>query len=411
MQRILFLSRWFPFPADNGARIRISHLIKGLSSSFEVDLISFTDQKLLQEQIAEASQVCHVLNTPIYRPFKPDEFTSLAGFLSSKPRSVINTFTPEMEEAVQFAVIAHHYDVIIASEIDMGPYVQNIHGPLKILEELELTQVYDQFRGEKRLFHRWRKQMTWLKLSAYTRKLLRNFDGCTTVSENELATLHQVAPYFKRPFQAPNGVDFNWFQREHNQLEEAGSLIYPGALTYKANFEAVAYFLRDIFPRILAERPDTRFYVTGKTDGVRLDLLPNREHVIFTGYVPDIRPWLEKCQVVIVPLLSGGGTRIKILEALASGKAVVSTPKGAEGLNLIDGQHLIIAKTPEEFAFSVLRLLKDDALRSHLSENGKNQVRNFYDWEIITQSFLTYIDSFLPLGNSQPAADRLGLHV
>jgi glycosyltransferase involved in cell wall biosynthesis len=168
-------------------------------------------------------------------------------------------------------------------------------------------------------------------------------------------------------------------------------LIYNGALTYYPNFDAVKFFMTDIFPLILETKPETKLIVTGKTDGVSIDQIPNKEHIIFTGYVDDIRPVVAKSQICVVPLRQGAGTRLKILEAMALGTAVISTIKGAEGLEVTNNEHIILADSPDDFARAVIQLLNDPNTRKNLEQNANALIKKVYDWKIIENKFSDHL--------------------
>jgi glycosyltransferase involved in cell wall biosynthesis len=238
--------------------------------------------------------------------------------------------------------------------------------------------------------------LTWYKTSRYVADLLRGFDGCTVVSEREREYVKQIAPDYQptpdahsRVRVVSNGVDLAC-STDFGALQ-ADTLVYSGALTYYANWEAVEFFLREVFNVIRAERPAVQLTVTGKLDGVPVDRLPNRDGTVFTGYVDDVRPIVARSWVSIVPLLTGGGTRLKILESLALGTPVVSTSKGAEGLDLVSGRDILIADEPADFADAVLRVLRDASLRETLSGNGRRAVAR-YDWQIIGPGFCDFVD-------------------
>jgi glycosyltransferase involved in cell wall biosynthesis len=180
----------------------------------------------------------------------------------------------------------------------------------------------------------------------------------------------------------PNGVDLDRYRGDFG-APEPSTLVFPGALTYSANFDAVEFFLHKIFPLVKAVRPETILRVTGKTDGVPVDRLPLDEGVILTGYLDDVRPTVARSRVCVTPLLSGGGTRLKILEAMALGTPVVSTRKGAEGLDVTSGEDILIADGPNEFADAILRLLGDETLRARLVANGRKLVQERYGWNRI----------------------------
>jgi glycosyltransferase involved in cell wall biosynthesis len=178
----------------------------------------------------------------------------------------------------------------------------------------------------------------------------------------------------------PNGIDLDFYAGNFG-TPESGSLIFPGALTYQANFDAMDFFLRQVFPSVKAKCPGVTLRITGRTDGVSVDRLPLSEGVTLTGYLDDVRPCVARSWACVVPLHVGGGTRLKILEAMALGTPVVSTSKGAEGLEVTHGEDILIADTPTEFADALLRLLDDRALRARLATNGRKLVESQYGWE------------------------------
>jgi len=180
----------------------------------------------------------------------------------------------------------------------------------------------------------------------------------------------------------PNGVDIESYTGDFGS-PVPDTLTFTGVLTYFANFDAIGFFLEEIWPRVRASRPGAKLWITGRTEGVPLERLSLDEGVNFTGYLDDIRPHVARSQVCIVPLRVGGGTRLKILEAMALGTPVVSTSKGAEGLDVTAGQDILIADEPQAFANAVLRLLDDADLRARLSENGRRLVSERYDWREI----------------------------
>jgi glycosyltransferase involved in cell wall biosynthesis len=227
----------------------------------------------------------------------------------------------------------------------------------------------------------------------YERGAYAQFDLVTMVSEaDRLATAAGAGEGGPRVEAVPNGVD-----TRHNRPGVAAvkphSLVYNGALTYSANYDAMHYFLAEIYPLIKTAVPEVSLSITGSTKGVDLARLALDESVRLTGYVEDVRVPVAEAAVCVTPIRQGGGTRLKILEAMALGTAVVSTAKGAEGLDVVDGEHLLLADTPEAFAHSVLSLLRDPARRGELAAAARRRVEERYDWEQIGQQFVSLVES------------------
>ena len=392
--KILFLSRWFPYPPDNGSKLRIFNLIRQLALQHEVNLISFIDEAIVNTSLEKLGEYCGNIYTSIYQPFQQRRLKSVLGFFSKQPRSIVDTHSRKMAQLVNQVEKSHKFDLVIASQLEMVVYANQLTDIPKILEEVELSVFFDQFMNEQSLPIRFRRGLMWWKLSNFLKGILGTFNGCTVVSENEKRLLSNI---LKNDFPIeiiPNGVDTNSYAFNQGAIEQ-NSLIYSGSLTYYANYDAVEYFLREIFPIIQARNPRAKLYVTGDTKNVQLDKLPQRERVEFTGYLADVKPRIAQSAINIVPLRIGGGTRLKILESLALGTPVVATNKGAEGLDLKPGRDLLIGDTPNEFAESVLNILDNNSLREELSDNGRREVVNKYEWHVIGKRFNEFLEAIV----------------
>jgi len=389
--RILFISRWFPYPPDNGSKNRVYHLLKSLADSHQVDLISFASEEVTDAQFVEIRRYCRSVEVVQYRPFRTNRWKAMLGFFSDAPRSVIDTHSEKMGRLVEKAVYKRNYNLIIASQIDMISYAVAVPSIPKVLEEIELTVLYERFVKQTHPVKRLRSAMTWWKLSRYVARLMHRFNGCTVASENERALLSQILTV-PNICVVPNGVDMRQPLTGRGS-PQPNTLIYAGSLTYDANFDAVNYFLREILPQIRTECPSVRLFVTGGLEGVPLERLPNSDSLVFTGYVDDVRPLVASSWASVAPLRIGGGTRVKILESLAVGTPIVATSKGAEGLELTPGRDLLIADTPSDFAHATVRLLRDADLRTTLSQNGRQAVEARYDWTQIGQQFVQFVEA------------------
>jgi len=216
---------------------------------------------------------------------------------------------------------------------------------------------------------------------------LPHFRACTVTSEVERTMAVKVAPGFKSFHVIPNGIDMRLYDGSATERSR-DSLIFTGSLRYEANFDAVNWFLKDIYPAIRSEREDVRLTITGDPGEKQLPATPN---VSVAGRVPGIREWIAGSMVSIAPIRMGGGTRLKILEAFALGTPVVATSKAAEGLSAKDGEHFISADTPIDFAQSVLRLLRNAEESRQLAYRAREFVRSRYDWRTLSQNYLDIV--------------------
>ncbi|SRR6266545_500198 len=381
--RILFLSAWCPLPADNGSKLRILHLLRELARRHEVDLLAFAPEVPGEAALRDLRDICACVELLPETPFAGRPGGRLRGLLSPRPRSVVANYSDRMAAAVRRR-IGRHYDVVIASQIHMAPYALLMPDTPRLLEEVELAVLREQYRAQRRLRARLRYGLTWWKICRYVAGLLRQFAGATVVSERELEILRPLAPRRMQLAVVPNGVDVAACAERFGP-PEADTLIYPGALSYDANFDAVAYFLGAILPQVRSTRPHARLRVTGRTTSDLLAALPPAEGVEFTGYLDDVRPAVARAWAEVVPLRKGGGTRLKVLEALALGTPVISTSKGIEGLALEDGRHALVADSPSDFAAATVKLLGQPELRVRLAAAGRQLAGEQYDWRAIGQ--------------------------
>jgi len=238
----------------------------------------------------------------------------------------------------------------------------------------------------------------WAKLRVYVRGLLPRFAAVTVVSARERDLLRQIASGYSAVALVPNGIDAAacaGVRAVHNP----DTLIFTGAFTYKANHEAMVWFLSEVYPIIRQAAPRVRLTITGDHAGKPL---PPAEDVTLTGFVDDVRPLVAGAGAAVVPIRQGGGTRLKILEAMALGTPVISTTKGAEGLAAIDGKHLLLGDTPEAFAAAVLKLHAEPALRQSLANNARQLISELYDWEVVLPRFMGLVEGVA----SQPGIPR-----
>jgi glycosyltransferase involved in cell wall biosynthesis len=213
-------------------------------------------------------------------------------------------------------------------------------------------------------------------------QVLRRFDHILAVSETDRETLVRLYPLARAlPISViPTGVDTEYFVPAGHAVAGPPNLVFTGSMDWLPNVDGVRFFCRDILPSIREVAPDTTFTIVGRSPTADVRRLGDEPGVEVTGRVDDIRPFLDRATVYVVPLRIGGGTRLKIFEAMSAGKAVVSTTIGAEGLPVENGRHVLLADTPETFAATVVDLVRDAAARHELERNARALVTERYDW-------------------------------
>lgn len=391
--KILFLSTWFPYPPDNGSKLRVYHLIKALAQRHAVTLISFAFGTARPEAPCDLHAWCRDVRTVKLDPFAANRAGALRTFLSLRP--VVSRPVPAMQALVAAALRGQAFDAVIASTEMMADYaLQAPASAVRILEEHNAMARWmeERYRRARHPLQRLRCWASWQKCRWYEARFYPRFDLITMVSElDRCATLAAIGAGGPPVAVVPNGVDC---QDRRPGLAEPlpDRLVYNGALTYSANYDAVRYFLQEIFPRVRQARPQAHLVVTGSLAGVDTAGLPLSDGVTLTGFVEDVRVPVAQATACVAPLLDGGGTRLKVLEAMALGTPVVATSKGAEGLDVADGEHLLLADDPQTFAARTVELLSNPDLRHRLAANARRLVEQRYDWDAIGRRFVALVE-------------------
>lgn len=376
---VLVLSRWCPAPLNNGSKLRIHSILRALAIEHRVTLVCFYDPAEQTDDYQLRAIGVEDIHLVKWRPFDPSSWRAILGLLSTKPRSIVATWSREFEDVLDEAVRCRNYDVALASQVWTAVYHNSLCGIPAIFEEVDLG-IFRDGRGTPSNFVRpFLHRLSWEKHARFTRRLVERYACCTVVSEVEAALLSSVAGDYERVRVIPNGIDLDGC-RQFDILRERNLMVFSGSLTYWPNCEAMKWFLAEVYPLIKAKVPNGRLIITG--GGVDRSL-PLMEDVIRTGLLPDVRPVVASAAVSMAPILSGGGTRLKILEAMALRTPVVATSKAAEGLRVRDGEHLLIADTASEFAESVVRVLTQPQVGQRLAESAFELVRLEYDWKVL----------------------------
>lgn len=349
-----------------------------------------------QKNIPYLSEYCRTVKVVPARLYKPDILSTLQGVFSRKPISVIQTYSKEMADLVKEAVSSDSYDVLVASEVNM-PYLVSqlaaeVVGIPRILDAIEISLAKDNYKNAPTPSQRFRNGLTWFKLKGFTKSLLQQVDACTVPSEQEKQNILEIIPEYSNVKVIPHSLDLAHYKGSFGE-PRPNSLVYTGSFTYYANLDAVDYFLKEIYPGIKHFAPEVSMQVLGNTGDVQLDQWQVDQSIAFTGLLYDVRPSLVQSWLSVVPLRMGAGTRLKIIESLALGTPVVSTSKGAEGLDVTHGKNILIADTPADFSAAVVKVLQDPSLREELSHAGRKLVEEKYSSRIMGVNFNSLLES------------------
>ncbi|MBI2843221.1 MAG: glycosyltransferase [Armatimonadetes bacterium] len=381
--RLLIVSQWFLCPPVNGARKRVYHLLSGLALRHEINFVSFTQGPDDVKHAGEIESICREVRLVPGRQFKPTIGNAVRALFSTRPRSSIDCWSEEMAATVRQQLRDNEFDAVIAFTTRAGEYLMSCEVP-KVLDDDNADCAY--FARLVNLgqthFSKFRRKLSWVKVARHERRLIDGFDATAAVSEEdriELASLVPEADSRGALYVVPNGVDLGLIDYPPVGVDPT-TIISTGAMTYQANFDAALFFSEEVLPKIRERIPDVRFLVTGDNSGVETSRL-TAAGATLTGFVEDIRPLVAGSAALVVPLRIGGGTRLKILEAMALGTPVVSTTLGAAGLGLRHGETALIADDPERFAECTVRLMQDRNLRSEIAAKGRSYVAENFGWE------------------------------
>jgi sugar transferase (PEP-CTERM/EpsH1 system associated) len=378
---LLMVSPHLP-SASWGAGTRSYHLLKALACQHTISLLflgnEHTDE--IQQSMHEIT-LQQIRQVPLQLSLQRKRTQQLASIIRNRSYLADTYYKEEIQQAIDDILSQGHYDAVIFESVFMDAYripedVRIIIDQHNIEYEI-LQRTYEQERSPVRKWFNWWEAH---KLRPIELERCRKAQGVLVTSEREYLLLKQLVPQCHAII-VPNGVDTAVFSNNGAQQEVANQIVFTGTMNYYPNIQAVLFFARECWPRIQAQFPEATWQIVGKGPPPEVAQLADLPGVAVTGAVPDVKPYLAAASVAIAPLLIGGGTRLKILEALAMRKAVVSTSLGCEGLAVENGTHLSVANQPELFAQAVIDLLQNREKRVSLGNAGRELVEAEYSWE------------------------------
>jgi polysaccharide biosynthesis protein PslH len=386
--RILFLSPRQTLPARSGAKLREYHFLRALGRSAELTYLYFVDpgaQPLTVADLPFCREVVGIPKPPAYGYGK-----TVMGILGKWPLPILNYISPPMSAALDRVMRAREFDIVHLDSIHMIRYAR-----AAVERKSSLKAIYNWHNIESEAMRRfaavtslrarrWYAGHTAPKLEVFENDILRSAFGHVVCSERERDQLLGRVPA-ARIAVIENGVDTARFAEDRERPVPGRQIVFVGAMDYPANSEAAIFFSNRIWPHILKKLRDTELLIVGSCPGPEVLALAQLPGVKVTGMVPDVRPFYRQALAAVVPLRTGGGTRLKILEAMAAGVPVVSTPLGAEGLPIVDGENALLADPDDPHAWTdhLIRLAESPALRARLTGAGLRLVETRYDWEIL----------------------------
>ncbi len=390
--RILFLTPQLPFPPEKGTALRNWGLIQGLAERHELSLLSFREPGQDVGFAPPLARACErIITVPQpERSFRERVWDMLA---TRQPDMALRLASSAYERQLRDWLAESAFDVVQIEGIELAPYLDTIRAAPQ-----EALVVFDDHNCEYLLQQRtfltdlyspicWPGAaysfVQWQRLRRYEAAICRRADEVLAVSEADAEALSKLTPEINVTV-IPNGIDTRAYRPATGGAGASSkTLVFTGTMDFRPNVDAVLWFARQALPLIQAEVSDVRFLVVGQQPHRRLDPLREDPAITLTGWVEDVRPYFADATVYVAPLRMGGGTRLKLLEAMAMGRPIIATSLGAEGYPVKDGRELILADTPAAFAEGVISLLHDKERRAELGRTARAFVEEQYDWRAI----------------------------
>jgi sugar transferase (PEP-CTERM/EpsH1 system associated) len=387
--RVLHFAPRVCWPLDTGAKLRNYHLARVLARQTRVTLLAFNHLgELLPSGENPYEQVIVVKRDAAYT------FTKvLRGLWGRTPLPVLNYTTDSMKKALEGILEEKDFDVVQVEGIHLMAYLPIFRSarkrPLVICDwhnvESELMRQYSQ--REPNLLRRAYAGKTARLMSEFERRALGEFDAHVVVSKNDAERLRNLNRK-ARVFVIGNGVDTDYYSdaqiekvaRARRDAPGTNRIVFVASMDYHANIEGAVSFAREVWPSLHARQPELVFTIVGRDPSREVRALALTPGIEITGTVNDVRPFYRNAVAAIVPLNVGGGSRLKILEAMAAGVPVVSTTLGAEGLDVQHDENILMADTKEQLVEAIVSVVEDQEQRNRLGAAGRALVSNYYEW-------------------------------
>ncbi len=394
---LLIIDEEFPYPLNTGKRIRTFNLIKVLKKYHDISYLAYGTVDSDSYQYLKEQGFNPICVPPPDRRQNGIKFyyKLLANLTSPLPYIVTSHFTPEFQNKLISIVNSKKIDLIICEWTPYAVFLKDLNNVKSIIAahniESSIWKRYEENENnglKKKYISIQRK-----KVEAFEKQAFHWSNGATAVTKNEADTISGLNVTY--PVEViDNGVDTSYFKSK-NCERLTNELVFTGSMDWRPNQDAVIYFANEIFPMVKETVNDIKFTIVGRKPPSKVKELEKIEGITVTGTVDDVRPYIDRANLYIVPLRIGGGSRLKILEAMSMQKAVISTAIGAEGLNIEDNKNIILKDSPSEFSKGIIELLKNNDLRNSLESEGRRLVEEEYDWQQLGVRYNNYINRIL----------------
>jgi sugar transferase (PEP-CTERM/EpsH1 system associated) len=389
--RILWVKAGGLVPPETGGRIRSYNILKRLARRHDVTIFTFYRNQPGDQHAELKQMVARLICMPMRLPASHTLSEALLyarNMLTSQPYAIAKYCRPEVAMRLRKLLGEQVFDVMVCDFVNAGGVIPWEAPCTKILftHNVEAMIWRRHFQNARNPFWKAAARREYRATDRVEQAYLRSADHVLAVSEVDRKFFSQFIEPSKITV-IPTGVDIDFFEPAQSAME-GNILVFTGSMDWIPNDDAIFYFVKMIFPLIQMQIPDTELWIVGRSPSPRLrDLGDHVRGIRVTGRVDDIRPYVRDAAVCIVPLRIGGGTRLKIFEAMAMGKAVVSTTIGAEGLPVQHGKNILLADQPQDFADNVVSLLKNPLYRENLGRAARYLVEKEHSWDSVASEF------------------------
>jgi sugar transferase (PEP-CTERM/EpsH1 system associated) len=392
---ILWVKNELLHPLDKGGRIRTYEMLRRLRDHHRVTYLALDDGTLTAEQRSRAGEYCDELVIVPWRsaPLRgaARAVAALGNLFSSLPFALSPYRSAAMRQAIRdWCTRSAGQEAVVVCDF--------LVPALNVPEDLDCPVVLFQHNVEAMIWERRAKVASnpvvklymheqWRRMQRVEREQCLRFDHVVAVSPED-AAVFRSRYRVERVSSVPTGVDTEFFRPSGAVTRTPGSIVFTGSMDWMPNEDGMAFFVESILPLVKRAVPEATLTIVGRNPTARVRTLADgRSDITVTGTVPDVRPYLERASVVVVPLRIGGGTRIKIYEAMGMERAVVSTTIGAEGLDVADGEHILLADDPQSFADAVVALLRAPERAEQIGQQAASHVRAHFGWAAVAEQF------------------------
>lgn len=386
------LTPYLPYPLLSGGQVRSYNLLKEISKEHDVTLFSLVKDSSEKENIRELEKFCSRVEVfqRTAKPWHPRNI--LLAAVTPYPFVVTRNLVLSLRGAIAEELQRQKYDLIHVETFYMMPSIPKTTTPTLLVEQTIEYLGYQQFADQitkKFPFLSPLLSVDIAKITYWERLYWRTCNQLITVSEDDREFIHEQLPEIPPIKVVSNGVDSAFFAEKPKKADSIPTLLFVGTFHWRPNVEAVEYLVEKVWPLVKKQVPNARLRIAGASPTAKIQSFQEKDaSIIVTGRVPDIRDEYSRAHVLVAPVLSGKGTRYKVLEAMASKTPVVGTEIALEGIGAEPETECLIGNTPVELAAQTVRVLQDVSLQKSLGEAGRKFVTKNFSWKSIGQDLL-----------------------